>query len=320
MARPELIIGSRGSRLALWQAEWVKKQLERRHAGLTVRIEVIKTTGDKVLDSPLSRIGGRGVFVKEIENALLKGKIDLAVHSLKDVPTEVPGELTLGAVTKREDCRDCVVGKKKLKSLPKGAMIGTSSLRRRAQLMAARPDLRFTDLRGNLDTRLRKMDEGGCDAMVLARAGLKRLGFVTRIAEVLPYRIMLPAVGQGALAVEVRKSDRKTKELVRFLDHPATRIAVTAERALLRELEGGCQVPIGALGRVRGNQLVLEGLIASLEGKRLLRGRMEGDVEKAESVGKRLARTLLKAGGDEILKEVRALADNRLTLRSAGEV
>jgi hydroxymethylbilane synthase len=320
MARPELVIGSRGSRLALWQAEWVKKQLERKSPGLRVRIEIIKTTGDKVLDSPLSRIPGKGVFVKEIENALLDEKIDLAVHSLKDVPTEVPKELTLSAITKREDCRDCLVGKQKLSSLPQGAVIGTSSLRRRAQLMARRHDLRFTDLRGNLDTRLRKMEEGACDAMVLARAGLKRLGFVTRIAEVLPYRVMLPAVGQGALAVEVRKNDRETKKLVRFLDHPATRIATTAERALLRELEGGCQVPIGALGRVKGYRLLLEGLIASLNGERLLRGRMEGEVARAESVGKRLARTLLEAGGDEILKEVRNLVNSRLNLRSPGEV
>lgn len=320
MARPELVIGSRGSRLALWQAEWVKKQLERRHAGLQVRIEIIKTTGDKVLDSPLSRIGGKGVFVKEIENALLKGKIDLAVHSLKDVPTEVSRELTLGAITKREDCRDCLVGKQKLKSLPNGAVIGTSSLRRRAQLMAARPDLRFTDLRGNLDTRLRKMEQGACDAMVLARAGLKRLGFEVLITEVLPFRIMLPAVGQGALAVEVRKKDRNTQRMVRFLDHPATRIAVSAERAFLRELEGGCQVPIGALGRVQGNRIVLDGLIASLDGERLLRGRMVGEASKAESIGKRLARTLLKAGGDEILKEVRRMAESPLTIGSLGKI
>lgn len=320
MPRPELVIGSRGSRLALWQAEWVKARLEKRNPGLKVRIEIIKTTGDKVLDSPLSRIGGKGVFVKEIENALLAKKIDLAVHSLKDVPTEVPRELALGAITKREDCRDCVVGDKKLADLPKGAVIGTSSLRRRAQLMAFRHDLRFIDLRGNLDTRIRKMDEGACDAMVLARAGLKRLGFEKRIAQVLPYRIMLPAVGQGALAVEARKKDSKTLGLIRFLDHAGTRIGTTAERALLRELEGGCQVPIGALGRVRGTRIVLEGLIASLDGERVIRGRMEGEASKAESLGKRLARTLLKAGGDDILREVRRLASQPITMRSAGEL
>ncbi|MEO7145097.1 MAG: hydroxymethylbilane synthase, partial [Bryobacteraceae bacterium] len=240
-------IGSRGSQLALWQAHWIEARLGA--LGETCQIEVIKTTGDKITDAPLSKIGGKGLFTKEIEDALLAGEIDVAVHSLKDLPVETPRGLTLAAIPEREDVRDALVGKR-LDELAKGAVVGTSSLRRAAQLLALRPDLKIETLRGNVDTRLRKLDEGKYDAIVLAAAGLGRLGWENRIAELIPAELILPAPGQGALAVETRDDRGRVTKLCRQLDDASARAAVTAERAALAALGGGCQVPIGAYAEV----------------------------------------------------------------------
>jgi hydroxymethylbilane synthase len=268
-----------------------------------------------VRDRALSQVGGKGLFVTEIENALLAGGgqgqshgIDLAVHSLKDMPTEQPEGLVLGAILERADPRDALVvrqGEGGLDTLPDGARVGTSSLRRKAQLLAARPDLQVLDLRGNVDTRLRKLHQGQYDAVVLAAAGLIRLGREEVISQVLPLDTMLPAVGQGALCVEVRTGDGATLDLIAALDHPSTRQATEAERALLRRLEGGCQVPIGAYARAEGGTLHLRGLVAALDGTRLVRGEMRSPVSKAAELGTRLARRLLAGGGEAILAEVR---------------
>ncbi len=305
--RRELVIGSRGSVLALWQANLIAKLLKEIFPSLTVNIKKIKTTGDKILDSPLARIGGKGLFVKEIEVALEKREIDLAVHSMKDVPTEIPKGLTIASVIKREDARDVVISANSvhLKDLPQGAVIGTSSLRRKAQLLNFRPDFKIVDVRGNLDTRLKKMAEGQFEAMVLAAAGLKRMGWLDRATEILPLEIMLPAVGQGTIAVETRDDDKEILELVSQIDDKETRLAVFAERSLMKRLEGGCQVPIGALGQVSDNSLILRAMVASLNGEKLIRGEIRGESEKAEELGISLAEDLLKKGADKILKEVR---------------
>lgn len=301
-----IVIGTRGSKLALWQTNWVKEKIERKF-GLEVEIKRIKTTGDKILDSPLAKIGGKGLFVKEIEVALQRREIDLAVHSAKDVPTELPPGLLIGAFTERELPFDALIsrGKVRFADLPESAVIGTSSLRRKAQLLRARSDLKFVDLRGNLDTRLRKMGEGQCDGMVLALAGLKRLGFEGEITEVLSTDIALPAVGQGSLAIEVREDDKEIKEIADYLDHFPSRIAVEAERTLMRELEGGCQIPVGAYGRLQDGIFILEGMVASLDGKTLLREKGESSPEKANDLAREIAQKLLEAGGREILEEIR---------------
>jgi hydroxymethylbilane synthase len=295
-----LVIASRGSQLALWQARWVERQLTA--AGRVCRIEIIKTTGDKITDVPLAKVGTKGLFTKEIEEALLDGRADLAVHSLKDLPTELPEGLVLAAVPEREDPRDAVVGRP-LAELPSGARVGTSSLRRAAQLRQLRGDLTVESVRGNLDTRLRKLDEGQYDAILLAAAGLKRLGWGGRIAEILPPEMMCPAVGQGALALETRASGAGF-DACAALDHRDTHAAVTAERGLLAALGGGCQVPIGAHARVDGGRLRLVAIVASPDGAELVRGASEGAVAEAEMVGRRLGAELLERGARKILETV----------------
>jgi hydroxymethylbilane synthase len=293
-----LTIASRGSQLALWQARWVGAQLASR--GHETRIVIIKTTGDKITSVPLPTVGGKGLFTKEIEEALLDGHADIAVHSLKDLPTELPERLALAAVPKREDARDAVLGKP-LAELRAGARVGTSSLRRAAQLRSLRPDLVIESIRGNVDTRLRKLDEGQYDAIVLAAAGLTRLGWAARIAEILPPEVMCPAVGQGALAVETRASG-KGLEACAPLDDPETRAAVAAERAFLRTLGGGCQTPIAAHATVMGERLRLIGLVISPDGSQKVGGEIDGATADAETAGARLANDLLDQEARKILE------------------
>jgi hydroxymethylbilane synthase len=295
-----LVIASRGSQLALWQAHWVSGQLAA--AGRESRIEIIKTTGDKITDVPLAKVGTKGLFTKEIEEALLDGRADLAVHSLKDLPTELPEGLVLAAVPEREDPRDAIVGKR-LAELPRGAKVGTSSLRRSAQLRKLRPDLVVESVRGNLDTRLRKLDEGRYDAILLAAAGLKRLGWADRIAEILEPSVMCSAVGQGALAIETRASGAGRMACAPF-DHPDTHAAVTAERGVLGALGGGCQVPIGARATVHDGRLHLEAIVASPDGSELIRGESEGPAAGAEAIGRALGEELLARGARRILEAV----------------
>jgi hydroxymethylbilane synthase len=297
-----LVIASRGSQLALWQARWVSAQLTA--LGHECRIEIIKTTGDKITDVPLAKVGTKGLFTKEIEEALLDGRADLAVHSLKDLPTELPEGLVLAAVPEREDPRDAVVGKR-LADLPAGAKVGTSSLRRSAQLRRLRPDLTIESVRGNLDTRLRKLDEGQYDAILLAAAGLKRLGWGDRIAEILSPETMCSAVGQGALAIETRASGAGF-DAVQAMDHADTHAAVMAERGVLGALGGGCQVPIGAHATVEGGRLQLLGVVASPDGDEAIRGVASGAVSEAESLGRALGNELLERGARRILDAVYA--------------
>ncbi|MGA2317353.1 MAG: hydroxymethylbilane synthase [Thermodesulfobacteriota bacterium] len=306
MLSQELRIGTRGSQLALFQANWVKDQLVQTHPDLKVTLIKIKTTGDKIQDAPLAKIGGKGLFVKEIEEALLQKKIDLAVHSIKDVPTEFPKGLHLPVITKREDPRDVFISKdgRTLKDLPPGARIGTSSLRRQAQLLHFRSDLELIPLRGNLDTRLKKLKTLNLDAIVLALAGVKRLGLEERITEIIPTDISLPAIGQGALGIETRMDDKKVEGQIRFLNDRDSSIAVTAERAFLKKLEGGCQVPIAAYARTFGATLQIDGLVGTIDGRRLIRHHVEGPIEKAGSLGIELAEILLGKGAKEILDEV----------------
>src|SRR5437660_2651241 len=292
-----LVIASRGSQLALWQAHWVESQLKA--AGHECRIEIIKTTGDKITDVPLAKVGTKGLFTKEIEEALLDGRAHLAVHSLKDLPTELPEGLVLAAIPEREDPRDAMVGRT-LANLPLGAKVGTSSLRRAAQLRQLRPDLLVESIRGNLDTRLRKLDEGQYDAILLAAAGLKRLGWADRIAEILSPEQMCPAVGQGALAIETRPSGAGWNA-VQALDHAATRAAVTAERGVLRSLGGGCQVPIGAYAQVAERRVHVYAVVASPDGAELIRGESEGPAAGAEALGLALGADLLQKGARRIL-------------------
>jgi hydroxymethylbilane synthase len=295
-----LVIASRGSQLALWQARWVQQKLA--DLGHETRIEIIKTTGDKITDVPLAKVGTKGLFTKEIEEALLDGRADLAVHSLKDLPTELPAGLVLAAIPAREDPRDAIVGRR-LADLPQGAKVGTSSLRRAAQLRKLRPDLEIESIRGNLDTRLRKLDEGRYEAIVLAAAGLKRLGWSDRIAELLPPEIMCSAVGQGALAIETR-AEGAGRDACVALDHAATRAAVTAERGVLAALGGGCQVPIGAYATVTGEQLRIAAVVASPDGAELVRGQSEGAVSEAARLGSDLGADLLARGARKILDAV----------------
>jgi len=296
-------LGTRGSALALAQARWVQEQLSGRHLHCRVELVVIKTTGDTIRDVPLAQVGGKGLFIKEIEEALLSGQVDLAVHSLKDLPAQVPAGLMLGAVPAREDHRDAFISHRypNLKAIPAGGRIGTGSLRRRAQLLHLRPDLEIVPLRGNVDTRLKKMETLGLDALILAAAGLNRLGLGQVYRGLLSETEMLPAVGQGALGLEVRADDRRLQELLAFLDHPPSRVAVTGERAFLARLEGGCLVPAAALGRVAGGSLTLEALISDPEGQRYLRDRACGRADHAWSLGTELADRLLSRGGREIL-------------------
>lgn len=336
----KIVIATRGSKLALWQAEWVKSELERLNPDIKIEIRKIKTTGDKILDVPLAKVGGKGLFVKEIEDALLNKEADIAVHSMKDVPTELPEGLYLAAIREREDPRDAfmtavsnqqsaVSSQKKIecfKDLPKGAVIGTSSLRRSSQLLNIRPDLKIEQLRGNIDTRIRKLDEGQFDAIILAAAGVKRLGLAERITEILPSETSLPAIGQGAVGIEGRVGDKFINEIISPLNHQETFICVSAERAFLRRLEGGCQVPIAAYARIKDSNesqvtshkpnnkdlslvtrhllLIMDGLVGSITGEKIIRGHIEGRLEDAEALGIALAEDVLSRGAKEILDEV----------------
>ncbi len=302
MSKNTLRIGTRKSKLALWQANYVKERLEGR--GYSVELVLITTTGDKILDAPLAKIGGKGLFVKEIEEALLRGDIDLAVHSLKDVPMVLPEGLILGAITEREEPFDVLISRdgRRLQELPEGAKVGTSSLRRQVQIKRKRPDLRVETLRGNVDTRLRKLEEGLYDAIVLAYAGVKRMGFEERVSQVL--EDFIPAVGQGSLAIEVREGDHRVLDAIAFLDHRESRLRAECERAFLRELQGGCQVPIGAYAWLEDEKLKLRAFVSDLEGKRFLEGVEEGSPDMAEHIGIRLAKRLLEEGAGEILREI----------------
>jgi hydroxymethylbilane synthase len=297
-----LRIGSRGSQLALWQANHVAELLRGR--GHEVSIEIIKTTGDKITEIALSKVGTKGMFTKEIEEALAEGRVDLAVHSLKDLPTELSDQFTLGAILPREDARDAFVSQKfsSLASLPKGARVGTSSLRREAQLRAMRPDLQVLSLRGNVDTRLRKLEGGEFEAIILAAAGLKRLGREEMVRERLPLDEMCPAAGQGALAIEVRAADSGTAAAIAFMDDAPSRATTSCERALLNGLGGGCQVPIGAHAEFSGEQLVLTAVVASPDGTRVLRERQMD--REAKKLGESVAHQLLGKGAQEILDSI----------------
>ena len=313
MHQQPLLIGTRASRLALWQAEWVQSRLQQLHPGLEVELVKIQTTGDRILDTPLAKIGGKGLFVKEIEEALFDKRIDLAVHSMKDVPTVLPAGLELHCITERADPRDCLVfagGLTDLEALPQGARIGTSSLRRRAQLLHRRPDLQISDLRGNVDTRLRKMQEEGLDGIVLAAAGLKRLGYEDHIGACLEPDECLPAIGQGALGLECRIDDSTTHALLAPLHHPATAAAVTAERAFLTRLEGGCQVPVAGYAQLVDEHLELSGLVARIDGSELLKDTVSGPPADALQLGTNLADTLLQRGADKILGELYGQAES----------
>jgi len=299
-----LRIGSRGSQLALWQAHHISALLRER--GHEVEIEIIHTTGDKITDVALAKVGTKGMFTKEIEEALAAGRVDLAVHSLKDLPTELPRGFEIAAITERQDPRDafCSVHFAKIDDLFPGARVGTSSLRRQAQLKAIRPDLEIHPLRGNVDTRLRKLEQDEYDAVILASAGLKRLGKTELVKQIIPAEIMCPAAGQGALGIEIREADKKTRSLLAFLNDPAARAATTCERALLHRLGGGCQVPIGAFAEVRNGVLHLESVVADPDGTKLVRDSRDGNIEDPEQLGHDAGTALLTRGGDQILEAV----------------
>lgn len=310
MTKNKIIIATRGSKLALWQAEWVASQIKELKPELTVELMKIKTTGDKILDVPLAKVGGKGLFVKEIEEALMRNEADLAVHSMKDVPTELPDELHLAVICEREDPRDAFIAPlskdapKCFTDLPYGATVGTSSLRRSCQLLHLRPDIKIGQLRGNLDTRLRKLDEGVYDAIILAAAGVKRLGWGSRITEELDYAVSLPAIGQGAVGIECRRDDDFINKLIRPLDHFETSVCVKAERALLKKLEGGCQVPIAGHAKFKNGSVRIDGLVGSVEGSRIIKTTAEGQPDEAEKLGINIANELLSMGAKEILEDV----------------
>lgn len=300
------MLGTRASKLALQQSEWFQSRIHTVAPDVRVTLRKIQTSGDKIVDVPLAKIGGKGLFVKEIEEALLAGEIDLAVHSMKDVPAQLPDGLDILCVPPREDARDALISHdgRVFKDLPQGATVGTASLRRQAQLLNARPDLRIEMLRGNLDTRLRKLKEGQFDAIVLAAAGLHRLAWAQEITEYLDPVVSLPAIGQGALGIEGRSDDQFVRSVLERLNDPVTATAVTAERAFLARLEGGCQVPIAAYATLSNGQLMMEGLVASVDGKTILRDRVQGSSQEAHTLGVQLAERLLARGGDKILRDI----------------
>ncbi|MDT3699633.1 MAG: hydroxymethylbilane synthase [Thermincola sp.] len=306
MAR-EIIVGTRESALAMWQTNWVVDSLKKMNPEYTFQIVSMKTQGDKILDVALAKIGDKGLFTKELEAAMLNREIDLAVHSMKDLPTVLPEGLTIGAMCERVDPRDVVISREgvPLGQLPEGAMIGTSSLRRCAQLLNYRPDLQLEPLRGNLNTRMAKLERNNLDAIILAAAGVERLGWGDRITERLSIDVCLPAVGQGSIGIEIREGDQEVSAVVQKINHAPTWAAITAERALLKKLEGGCQIPIGALGTVDGDQLTLKGVVAGLDGQELIRDQISGPVAEAAALGVNLALRLLEMGADKILRTVR---------------
>jgi hydroxymethylbilane synthase len=300
-----LRIGTRGSMLAKWQAEYVRKLIFQK-TGVDAEIIIIKTTGDKLQQAPFAQIGGKGVFIKELEEALLEEEVDLAVHSVKDIPTDVPSRLCFPAVCRREDVRDCLISAKgaRLAALRQGARVGTSSLRRQAQLRHIRPDLDVRELRGNVDTRLRKVESGEYEAIMLAKAGLDRLGLSGRITEVMQPESFLPAVGQGAIAIQARLKDEELGDALGVLDDPPTRQAIMAERALLATLEGGCQVPLGAWARVERGELVMDAVVCSPDGQQHVKQRGVAPPERARELGQQVAQMLIDAGAGSILEEV----------------
>ncbi|MGD0021134.1 MAG: hydroxymethylbilane synthase [Smithellaceae bacterium] len=301
-----LRIGTRGSKLALTQADFVAEKIKKIIPEAVIEIRIIKTSGDIMQDISLLKIGGKGVFVKEIEDALLSNTIDLAVHSMKDVPTEIPEGLEFAAILQREDARDILASRdnRKLEQMPKGAKIGTGSLRRSAQLLDILPDAVIVPLRGNLDTRLRKIETENLDGVIVAAAGMKRMGFVQRITQFLPVELMLPAVGQGALGLEVRAGDNELKKNLAKINHAPTNTEIAAERAFLRRLGGGCRLPIAALGKLERDKLSLEGLVAAPQGSGIVRDKVQGSVFEAEELGKRLAEMILERGGKKFLELV----------------
>jgi hydroxymethylbilane synthase len=303
-------IGTRGSKLALWQANWVQSVLKQKSPSQAVELVTIKTQGDKILDVPLAKVGGKGLFVKEIEQALLARRIDIAVHSMKDMPADIPEGLYIGAIPERENPLDVFISRSGagFNELAGGSVVGTSSLRRSAQLHYARPDMVTQPIRGNLDTRLKKLESENFDALVLAAAGVKRLNLEHKITEYLDPELMLPAIGQGALCIEIRKDDSIVGSLVASLDHAATRAAVTAERAFLKRLEGGCQVPIAGHGRISENQFTLTGLVAEVDGTRVIKGEKSGPLNASTSIGIELAEELLAKGADKILEKLKSIA------------
>lgn len=306
--KKNIIVGSRDSELALTQTHHVIGELQKQFPEIDFQVKHIKTEGDKILDVALAKIGGKGLFVKEIENALLSEEIDFAVHSMKDVPTAVPEGLKIAAISEREDPRDCYIakdGKTGLFDTPQGAIIGTSSLRRSAQLLHLRSDFEIVPIRGNLNTRFRKLSEQNMHGIILAYAGVYRLGWADKITEILDFDKSLPAVGQGALGIETRAADDFTNKVVSVLNHGPTAAAITAERAFLRKLEGGCQVPIGAYGRFEGEELVLNGVVAGLDGSTVLRDQVRGTATDAVALGHKLAAMLVERGADQILIQVR---------------
>ena len=305
--KQKIIIGSRGSELALWQANFVKKELERKNKNVSVVIKIIKTKGDKILDVALSKIGDRSLFTKELEIELLNKKIDLAVHSLKDLQTEIPKGLKLAAVTKRHNVQDVLIARKKgvtIFNLPEGSTVATGSLRRKCQLLHIRPDLKIAELRGNVPTRVKRFLESDWDAIILARAGVERLKLDKHVSSIIKTDVMLPAVGQGALGIETRTDNKIVNEIVKSIHHENTYKAVLAERALLKTLEGGCQVPIGALAEVKQNGLFLDAIVGSLDGSLTFRKKMRGSKNNPEKLGRDLARDLLNAGAKIILNEI----------------
>lgn len=307
----KIVIGTRSSKLALWQAEYIAGCIRKKYPEKTVELLHITTKGDKVLDVPLAKIGGKGLFTKEIETAMLEGEIDIAVHSLKDMPTQLPDGLVLAAVTERADAADAFVSIKyeKFTSLPKGARVGTSSLRRKAQLLHVRPDLQIGSLRGNVNTRLEKLEQGYFDAIILAAAGLKRLGFGAKIRELLPKSLCLPAVGQGVMAVEARADDDAMRDLLQFLHDEKSWQEAIAERAFLARVEGGCQVPVGVHAVAADGVITVEAVIASLDGKQLFHDRESGPVSSAAELGRKAAERLLDEGGLAIMQEIGLLRD-----------
>jgi hydroxymethylbilane synthase len=307
----KFVIGTRGSELALWQANHVKAGLERQFPEHLFETKIIRTTGDDQLDVALSKIGDKGLFTRQIESELLDESIDLAVHSLKDLQTEQPEELVIGAVLKRETPNDVYIGRfgGTIGDLPSGARVATGSLRRRSQLLHFRPDLEIEEIRGNVPTRIRKLDESDLDGMILAYAGVHRLGLDERISELIGFDVMLPAVGQGAVAIEVREHDADVLEIVRALDHRETRYCITAERAFLRTLEGGCQVPIGAHATFDSGQLTLHGFVGSLDGTTTFRDQIKGNADEATALGNQLAERLISNGAADLLEQARDEAD-----------
>lgn len=304
--KANLIIGTRQSLLALWQSNHIASLLRKQYPDCQVSLKKIVTKGDRILDVPLAQIGGKGLFTKEIETELLDGTVDLAVHSLKDMPTVLPEGLCLTAITTRANVGDAFVSNKyaSFSELPQGAVLGTSSLRRKAQLLAVRPDLKIVDLRGNVDTRLRKLDEGQMDAIILAAAGLERLGHADRIREIIPTTVCLPAVGQGALAIECRSDNKEVREMLAFLNDLPTKQATDAERAFLGLIEGGCQVPIGVHAEVENDNVKIEAVIASLDGSKVLRNNITGPAVNAAELGCKLGQQMLAEGGEQILADI----------------